>query len=276
MSSPVVESIRQITQDTAGLCVCEVIEMNGQPVLGRRWSHEGISYDVVGQPVREGVCEPDESVILAFDEFVTCQQAEVGWFTFLHCDGRVVGLVQATSLPEEAAGRALLRGKLDRQLVTLLVSVSPVARSFYAVLSRDGTPKGASLEAPPDWSAPHRMHGIAEACTRVVEERAVHTVTPGYMVKLARLRGDRVDDIIAVFTPVSPARPPELASLTPTQGRVVRFAAAGATVPEIARAMKRSAGTVRTHLREAYRRLDVASRMELLSSSEELAGWGAR
>lgn len=51
--------------------------------------------------------------------------------------------------------------------------------------------------------------------------------------------------------------------LTPAQRAVADYAAAGATCAEIAKTMETSVETVRTHLREVYRRLEVACRAEL-------------
>ena len=51
--------------------------------------------------------------------------------------------------------------------------------------------------------------------------------------------------------------------LTPSQREVAISAARGATVREIASELGRHNETVRSHLREAYRRLDVASRIDL-------------
>ena len=65
---------------------------------------------------------------------------------------------------------------------------------------------------------------------------------------------------------VAPANSVNLApdgALTPTQRRVAEFACHGATTQEIASTMEMSVETVRTHMREVYRRLEVASRVEL-------------
>ena len=61
-------------------------------------------------------------------------------------------------------------------------------------------------------------------------------------------------------------RPPAwLASgcLTERQREVSEYAAAGATVPEIATTLALSRNTVRTHLKAAYRELGVSNRVEL-------------
>ncbi|MEN0062749.1 MAG: helix-turn-helix transcriptional regulator [Myxococcota bacterium] len=54
-----------------------------------------------------------------------------------------------------------------------------------------------------------------------------------------------------------------LLRLSPHQIEVAESAAAGATIPEIARSLNRSDETIKSHLREVYRRLDVGSRLEL-------------
>ena len=58
---------------------------------------------------------------------------------------------------------------------------------------------------------------------------------------------------------------------SPAQRETVKYAAAGATLSEIAQALGRKPETVRTHLREAYRRLGVSSRLELARALREPA-----
>ncbi|MCA9548625.1 MAG: hypothetical protein KC933_01235 [Myxococcales bacterium] len=67
---------------------------------------------------------------------------------------------------------------------------------------------------------------------------------------------------------VAPVRVAADALLTPTQRVVAEYAAAGATVQEIARSVESAPDTVRTHLKEVYRRLEVASRVELARALE--------
>lgn len=58
-------------------------------------------------------------------------------------------------------------------------------------------------------------------------------------------------------------------ALSKAQREVAELAAAGATVDDIARVLARGKETVRTHLKHAYRRLGVASRVELARALEE-------
>lgn len=66
-----------------------------------------------------------------------------------------------------------------------------------------------------------------------------------------------------VELPLQTARTANEKLLTKTQIQVARRAAQGATLSEIARVIGRSPDTVRAHLREVYRRLEVSSRLEL-------------
>jgi DNA-binding CsgD family transcriptional regulator len=54
-----------------------------------------------------------------------------------------------------------------------------------------------------------------------------------------------------------------LASLTPSERRIVDLAAAGASNPEIAQALFVTVKTVEMHLGNAYRKLGIGSRREL-------------
>lgn len=64
--------------------------------------------------------------------------------------------------------------------------------------------------------------------------------------------------------PVAPVTLAARASLSPMQRAVAERAATGATVREIASTVDAGTETVRSHLREAYRRLGVSNRVELV------------
>lgn len=87
-----------------------------------------------------------------------------------------------------------------------------------------------------------------------------------------QLRARRFDGPVPTYlVDVGPRVPLQLgadADLTPTQRQVAEYAAVGATVAEIARSLESAQETVRTHLREVYRRLDVANRVELARALE--------
>ena len=261
---------------SAQLSVQEVVLIGDQPSLGRQWGAEETESEWVCVPLLDVISEPDEAIIASFTEFVCSESTKGGWFTFLTSEGRVVAIARCEAGDLRPPELKQLRRLLVVQATSLIVAVSPVSRPFFAVLKGDGTPRTTSGEAPSDWAVPGLLERLSKGCRRLAATGQASTLVPGYLVKLRRLHGGDTDDILASFDPVGFATTPQLAMVSPTQGRVVRYAAAGATAPEIARAMKRSAGTVRTHLREAYRRLDVASRMELMACSNELTGWGAR
>jgi DNA-binding CsgD family transcriptional regulator len=71
--------------------------------------------------------------------------------------------------------------------------------------------------------------------------------------------------------PVAPMiLPPVLTALSPALRRVASLAAAGATVPEIARALDRSPETVKESLAKVYERLGVSSRAELAAVARRM------
>lgn len=76
---------------------------------------------------------------------------------------------------------------------------------------------------------------------------------------------------LLVLGPPPPLARAADASLSETQRRVAEYAAAGATVPEIARSLSSSEQTVRTHMREVYRRLGISCRVELVRALGEVS-----
>lgn len=74
---------------------------------------------------------------------------------------------------------------------------------------------------------------------------------------------DRGAKYLVTVVPTRPELAEALELLTPTQQVVAEYAAAGATVAEIADATDRSPETIRTHVKEIYRRLSICTRLEL-------------
>ncbi len=83
-------------------------------------------------------------------------------------------------------------------------------------------------------------------------------------VRVVRMDGEGSPQLLCMLSPARRPRLSPLADLTAVQREVARCAAAGATVPEIARHLGRSRETVRSHLKAIYDRLEVASRVELV------------
>lgn len=74
---------------------------------------------------------------------------------------------------------------------------------------------------------------------------------------------DQAAAFLIMVTPTVPAAEDPTLRLTPRQRAVAEYAAAGATAREIAGALSLTHDTVRDHLKEIYRRLGIASRVEL-------------
>ena len=82
----------------------------------------------------------------------------------------------------------------------------------------------------------------------------------------ARVMRMDAPDQVAYLVSLEPARPPRIrasALLTPRQHEVAQLAATGATVETVADALEIQPTTVKYHLREAYRRLNIETRAEL-------------
>lgn len=85
----------------------------------------------------------------------------------------------------------------------------------------------------------------------------------GCGVRTVRLDGEAGVAYLVLVTPGQRVELSAEADLTPAQQEVARHAAAGATVRQISRSLGKRPETVRSHLREIYRRLGIASRAEL-------------
>jgi len=81
--------------------------------------------------------------------------------------------------------------------------------------------------------------------------------------RFVRLDADRRVRYLVTLVPASPLWLPATGDLTARQTEVAKFAAAGATVDEIAATLGISPNTVKDHLRKIYATLNVADRLEL-------------
>lgn len=103
---------------------------------------------------------------------------------------------------------------------------------------------------------------VRHAVVRLDRNDGASVVVGGVRMRITRLEGASVRYLVHVDHVPLPWDP--LASLTPAQRNVVESAARGNTVEQIARELVRGVETVRSHLKEGYRRLDVRSRAELV------------
>jgi len=94
---------------------------------------------------------------------------------------------------------------------------------------------------------------------------------PRWAVPLKAPGASRVDMPIAQTHRAADARD-RLKRLTPTQLEVAELASGGMTYREIAKALGQKPNTTRTHLKNIYKRLEIASRVELA----EIFVYGAR
>ena len=89
-------------------------------------------------------------------------------------------------------------------------------------------------------------------------------VIDGARMTMVRLYGQSVRYLITFEALTAPELSPD-ALLSPRQREVADYACAGATAREIGQTLGLSTETVREHLKEIYRRLGIASRVELVN-----------
>lgn len=92
----------------------------------------------------------------------------------------------------------------------------------------------------------------------------------GAVVRLTRVSGSAESLLCAEIEPGDRVVSRPVAELSHRKRQVVELAAFGATVPEIARSLCISENTVRTHLKQIYEALGVATRLELRALIEAI------
>jgi DNA-binding CsgD family transcriptional regulator len=171
-------------------------------------------------------------------------------FRLMHPEGAAADLVVPRNVdPSPQLRRAFLSA------IGALHDLTPRSPAQIVVVGRATIYRcpGAApwLEWPP-WS--ELLQSLTTHPGRVIHQGAIADLTP--------LDGSEQAILVTISRAPTPAADP-LVALTASQRTVVEYAAAGATLPEIARARDCSLETVRSQLKEAYRRLGVASRAEL-------------
>lgn len=86
---------------------------------------------------------------------------------------------------------------------------------------------------------------------------------PPLTIRCVQLHGPGGPQLLVTVIPPRPEIAEALERLTPTQVVVAEYAAAGATIREIAEALNRAPETVRSHLKTVYRLMWVSNRVEL-------------
>ena len=91
----------------------------------------------------------------------------------------------------------------------------------------------------------------------------------GAEVQLTHLIGPHGAAWLGKLQPLRPVHAPARTLLTPSQAEVIDWVLTGLTAPEIAERLQKSVETVRSQIKQAYARLGVANRLELLRAMEQ-------
>ncbi len=182
-----------------------------------------------------------------------------GWFYDEQCLlGRVVITTGRRPRPK-ALNKA---SALFNAAWTILKDAPPTLDSEGTLLANDeGTVLACDDSSRENLSQGTGLEGLITSAVHVAQGESVFLsgttsisltpltgMLPTWLVRLGR----------AEWVQIAPDAP-----LTPTQRTIAEYAIVGATVEEIARTMQAGRETVRTHMKEIYRRLEVANRVEL-------------
>lgn len=193
---------------------------------------------------------------------------------------RFVGTVGAVRLGNSKRfsrnDRRRLTPHIERISSSLLTADSlirdPMPRTpgAYVVMRASGEVDYASAVGH-DWLT---REDFADALGELIRELVVEGKQETVIVlrqaetRVLRLDGGGELRFLVKLAPAAPLRASIDNTLSPVQRQIAQFAASGATVAQIAETLQRSAETVRHHLKEAYSRLGVSSRLELARTLE--------
>lgn len=157
-----------------------------------------------------------------------------------------------------SGARALQRRDLDRDA--------------FAVLRPDGSLEYAS-SAMARWfdGRPLRrmaVSGYVRRCDAIPD--AASLVVEGVELRTVRIDGDGVRYLVSGEL-ARPVQYPAASALTARQRHLAEYAAAGATMREVSAAMDITEHTAKSHLKQIYLRLGVASRVELADTLRALS-----
>lgn len=135
------------------------------------------------------------------------------------------------------------------------------------VLDASGTVASASPEAGAWLEQPgalQQVHGVRDARSEAASRSSAWWVAaPPMFFRFVPMAGVSGPQLLVTVVPTRPELAEALELLTPVQREVAEYAAAGATNAEIADVLGRSPETVRSHVKEIYRRLSICTRLEL-------------
>jgi DNA-binding CsgD family transcriptional regulator len=140
------------------------------------------------------------------------------------------------------------------------VIVSPVAGVVYASIP--------ALQWLDDQRAAKLTAAVAHA-TPVDGHESLGIGIAGAEVQLTHLTGPHGSAWLGRLQPLRPVQAPSQSLLTPSQAEVIDWVLTGLTAPEIAERLQKSVETVRSQIKQAYVRLSVANRLELVRAMEQ-------
>ncbi|MEL6189702.1 MAG: helix-turn-helix transcriptional regulator [Myxococcota bacterium] len=249
--------------------VAEIADAGGTTCFGRVWVTPSYhpeakrirGFDGRAIPGRDHVLSPSTKALEGFVRDETGLSGSGDSLVHFHCRGlRVVVRVGLASTRGtiDARGRRAAEAQLPGLLESIKAPEVPEDGDLVLLFGSSGRILyiGGKTTRYQAWQ------GAVDRLHQVITEGGP-AVLDGAAVSVQVLEGPDGPAHLATLRPAKPVYLSPEVLLTPTQREVAVFAADGATVREIADQLGRHVETVRSHLREAYRRLDVASRIDL-------------
>lgn len=297
----VLDRLRLITQSSAALFYRFGV-LDGEPVPVR-WMARGVDEIFVSRRAAEGIGWPHadprvpdrrwegtfltmrsvldpETQLWPSPLYARCHEP-AGVHDFLRLvvydEGRFVGWVGAlrrTGEPPFRRAEVRRLAPLARAISDALVMADRAERrsspeeASDLVLGPDGAVELASLAAE-RLLAGHDVRGALRAWMGDVDRGREPVMLLGHRVRWSRLIGAGGTRYLLRLEPIPSLEVHPIHVLSQAQREVAALAAAGATAKEIGRMTGISEATVRTHLRQVYLRLDVASRAELAHAFQD-------
>jgi DNA-binding CsgD family transcriptional regulator len=181
--------------------------------------------------------------------------------------------------------RAFCRADLRRAAPIADAVASAVLTAYHAERADAPEMAGDLLLRPDgriDWATPDLRRWSTCPEAREALRRWVRNVDRGLQpdrtIGLQHVRWSRLENAggrtryLVHLQPVTPVHRHQAHVLSRSQREIAELAASGATVPEIGQMLHIAPTTVRSHLRQVYTSLEVASRSELTRALEGLPG----
>ena len=237
--------------DFVDLNLADAVPFNRFDLVPKERFERNKSYRLLWEPVRLRSC---------LSMTVVVNGVAAGW----------VGVHRTESQPEFSAdevARAQSRAPGYIHAITMAhwLELATDAHGAVLIVAADGAVRSRSRTGDAWCESAALMSELRAriaALHQAGDERATFCAHGG-LVRVTAVHGDGEALYCVDLSPADAWSPSKAVAMSPARRRVAEYAAMGATVAEIAASLDVHPETVRSHLKDIYRVLDVSSRVEL-------------